>query len=1190
MIFHPAINDVNERLAKVNKALAGGVLTPEQSWALQANYAYRYKDHQGNDALAIAHFGGVELPRVNEPVGGGDGLDGPFSNEDEADTIWFTVTTFTEDRDGDVVVPLGRQGKAYELNPVWFLGHQQWEIPIGTAWTKDRSRVQIIVTEDRIKQACRFDREDPDADFVYGKVLRGMLNGSSLAFVPIEAYRRDRAAEKGIVEAAHPHSKPDAPLGWWFAQWEHTETSVVGVPSNAGATVEQRELRGALRDALDREKRFITPRCQKALTPYCATTKGGWNGWCPGPECGDPLRRQGVKATPLNVKKGKLCGCSDYKAKKPCPCGKQQKADRESWDKPPASKQEWLKRLNEILERTVKRPLSSFPQDQVDRLYGEKATPQQAAVALANANRQPKPTGTRGRHYYDPKTGKDANGIVAKYIRLEGSSWVVHAEDGKVLGKHPTKERAEAQLAAVEANKHGTSNKTVTDSEISGGPRPAVDDKALQPPTRTRPELGPNNIAELVFPGQTLLARTYITVNGQTLAKTGEPLTVEQVHGDGFVTVRNRAGQSAKVGPGKVRLKMASKQALATTSGQAGGYTVPTGHAETSPPGNERPESSALLCVECGGTGNCRACSGEGSTGAGACRICGGSGECPECVGMGKMKSTNKPQRKGNRSQGESMATRKFTRRKAADDNPPEEVDEDLETQSGTHEEEQPEVEKDEEPEEEMEPPPVVPKYAKMMGYAYNHAKAEQDWLDGDLAAAEQAHKELGHEGTSPPHEALQKYAAKHVAGRMEHLKDMFAKHHPDLDLDEVAGQAATEAKGLEQGGEDMDFGEEGAVQAGRVPPDSVKGWVVKGRPARTLQEIKDAVRRGDAYFEGEKITKVDDDGRGNITWVNVEGGKGYMTLDPEWVTIGKGHRRKSVPGSDEWAAEEADEPEHTHTGTGKGEGFDEINEPAAEYNKGQQCSCGYEGDTPYCPMCGEQMKGEGADDIVEGPAGYNDGGEGKVEGDGTTDQATEEIMERYQGKDGSWYTKTHRLRRTKSGRAFLVREKAVRKADVATEDERRLDGEMGVGKDMGMEDDEKCMAVKEAGDFLKDMSDDEEVPKGYRHAAKGHSRMLGQVHKALTNSGKVQRDGGPGSPLTDEGTAGNKGSMKDEGETQASQSANKPHEEYIEGTGKPTPVTASGGNSLAKQVATEHAALMKLVKLRTGLDPSAVN
>ena len=40
-------------------------------------------------------------------------------------------------------------------------------------------------------------------------------------------------------------------------------------------------------------------------------------------------------------------------------------------------------------------------------------------------------------------------------IKKVGSSWVVYTHDGsRVLGKHPSREQALAQLRAVEASKH----------------------------------------------------------------------------------------------------------------------------------------------------------------------------------------------------------------------------------------------------------------------------------------------------------------------------------------------------------------------------------------------------------------------------------------------------------------------------------------------------------------------------------------------------------------------------------------------------------------------------------------------------------------------------------------------------------------------------------------------------------------
>lgn len=45
--------------------------------------------------------------------------------------------------------------------------------------------------------------------------------------------------------------------------------------------------------------------------------------------------------------------------------------------------------------------------------------------------------------------------ILTEKVRKRGNHWVVTDKHGKkVLGKHPTKEKAEAQLRAIEAAKH----------------------------------------------------------------------------------------------------------------------------------------------------------------------------------------------------------------------------------------------------------------------------------------------------------------------------------------------------------------------------------------------------------------------------------------------------------------------------------------------------------------------------------------------------------------------------------------------------------------------------------------------------------------------------------------------------------------------------------------------------------------
>lgn len=54
----------------------------------------------------------------------------------------------------------------------------------------------------------------------------------------------------------------------------------------------------------------------------------------------------------------------------------------------------------------------------------------------------------------DWRGGRSLADYQKKYISHSGGEYVVHAESGRVLGRHPTKEKAEAQLRAVEANKH----------------------------------------------------------------------------------------------------------------------------------------------------------------------------------------------------------------------------------------------------------------------------------------------------------------------------------------------------------------------------------------------------------------------------------------------------------------------------------------------------------------------------------------------------------------------------------------------------------------------------------------------------------------------------------------------------------------------------------------------------------------
>lgn len=237
--------DISARRGRIEKALRAGKLSAGDGAALMEQYCYVLKDGTV-PVLGMGRSGAADTSKAN----------------DKTAYIPFIVTTLMVDHDGDVVVPKGRQGDYYAKNPVWFFGHQQPNpIAIGTSRAPDGS-IDIQVEEELIRQGLYFDKADPDAMFLYGKYRKGIMNATSIAFVPIKAHRRDS------TEKAH---KPDGggPPGWYFESWAHTETSLVGVGANPGA----------IRDAIDSEKSHISPKLQKALMPFASSAKGQWNGW-----------------------------------------------------------------------------------------------------------------------------------------------------------------------------------------------------------------------------------------------------------------------------------------------------------------------------------------------------------------------------------------------------------------------------------------------------------------------------------------------------------------------------------------------------------------------------------------------------------------------------------------------------------------------------------------------------------------------------------------------------------------------------------------------------------------------------------------------------------------------------------------------------------------------------------------------
>ncbi len=277
--------DIAARYQRLNQAVAKGTIKQAQAAVLGEQYAYP----SGGDALGIARSGAAQDGGINE----------------SEHSVSFIISTQDEDRDGDIVISRGGELAAYARNPVVLFGHGSWQVPIGTARSPQDQALSVFLEENRVRAKCYFDMPDPDSAFIFGKVQRGILNATSISFLPVVAHRR---------EYGKSHHEDTKPLGWVFERWEMTEFSVVAIPANAGA----------IRDSLDSEKSFISPKLQKALLPFAAVAKGRcFSGYCPCPPCEEEMSKtlnakvltSGLPGAKKACHKG-TCTCKKCKAGK----------------------------------------------------------------------------------------------------------------------------------------------------------------------------------------------------------------------------------------------------------------------------------------------------------------------------------------------------------------------------------------------------------------------------------------------------------------------------------------------------------------------------------------------------------------------------------------------------------------------------------------------------------------------------------------------------------------------------------------------------------------------------------------------------------------------------------------------------------------------------------------------------------
>jgi len=130
-------------------------------------------------------------------------------------------STAKPDRMGDIIVQNGIDLAAYRDNPVVLWGHSA-DVPIARA-------IEIDVKDGKLQATVQFPPEgdDEDSDWVYGKIKAGIVNATSVGFIPRDYEPLD----------------PKEPWGGYkFKTSELLEFSFVSVPANAGCLIVGRSL------------------------------------------------------------------------------------------------------------------------------------------------------------------------------------------------------------------------------------------------------------------------------------------------------------------------------------------------------------------------------------------------------------------------------------------------------------------------------------------------------------------------------------------------------------------------------------------------------------------------------------------------------------------------------------------------------------------------------------------------------------------------------------------------------------------------------------------------------------------------------------------------------------------------------------------------------------------------------------
>jgi len=155
----------------------------------------------------------------------------------ENDNLVFTISTATPDRDEDILEPKGAQLKNYKKNSVVLFAHDYHSLPIGKS-------VSVKALDDHIEAEVEF-APTQFAQEVRVLCEQGFLNAASVGFIPIDMEPIEQGSNdtEGMIRQR----------GFRFKKWDLLEWSIVPVPSNFEALIQNAKSKGFEVNALEEE-------------------------------------------------------------------------------------------------------------------------------------------------------------------------------------------------------------------------------------------------------------------------------------------------------------------------------------------------------------------------------------------------------------------------------------------------------------------------------------------------------------------------------------------------------------------------------------------------------------------------------------------------------------------------------------------------------------------------------------------------------------------------------------------------------------------------------------------------------------------------------------------------------------------------------------------------------------------------